>query len=100
MAATLPQVSAAMFPASAPPGQLLSGNPFLRTAILHGHQPPPPPPSLPPAARRRVSDKPLSASEYRTRGAAGVPVDGDGWPRGVCSRAALLVLLSKFSDAV
>ncbi|KAF0310846.1 Forkhead box protein P1 [Amphibalanus amphitrite] len=68
MGTSLPQVTAAMFPTSAPPGQLLSGNPFLRTAMLHGHQPPPPPPppsSLPPAGRRRVTDKPISASEYR-----------------------------------
>ncbi|XP_037086304.1 forkhead box protein P1-like isoform X2 [Pollicipes pollicipes] len=59
MAPSLPQVSAAMFPTTTPPSQLLSGNPFLRTAMLHA----PAPASIGPS-RRRVNDKPMTSSPY------------------------------------
>ncbi|XP_037087425.1 forkhead box protein P4-like [Pollicipes pollicipes] len=66
MAPSLPQVSAAMFPTTTPPSQLLSGNPFLRTAMLHA----PARASIGPS-RRRVNDKPMTPNLSALRWALG-----------------------------
>ncbi|KAF0287313.1 Forkhead box protein P4 [Amphibalanus amphitrite] len=60
-----PKVSASVFPSTAPASQLLSGHPFLRSAILQGGAPPvASTASAVGPVRRRANDKSLTPGPY------------------------------------
>ncbi|XP_043247631.1 forkhead box protein P1-like isoform X2 [Amphibalanus amphitrite] len=62
---THPKVSASVFPSTAPASQLLSGHPFLRSAILQGGAPPvASTASAVGPVRRRANDKSLTPGPY------------------------------------